>query len=149
MPTESGDWRRLAEYMDRRRAELGMNWDDVAAAGGTSVATLRRVRRGATLTNDNIVAIERGLRWGSDSVRRILAGGEPTPLDGRQTAGAAARATRASIANATPEQIAATRQFIEETLGPDEADKFLRRAIELQRSTRDERATDQGGRATG
>jgi hypothetical protein len=122
--------------MDRRRAELGLTWDEVAAAGGTSVATLRRVRRGATITSDNIVAIERGLQWRSDSVRRVLADGEPTPLgQPHLPMDPTSRATRARIATATPEELVEMRQLIEDVMGADSANEFLRRAIKLQRET--------------
>lgn len=134
MPTGSGDWRRLADRMDLRRAELGLNWDEVAAAGRISVATLRRVRGGATITRDNEVAIERGLRWTSGSVGSVLAGGEATPLDGGPALpmDATSRETRARVLTATPEQIVEMRQLIEDVMGAETANEFLRRALALR-----------------
>lgn len=74
--------RRLARLMDLRRAELDhLEWKEVAARGGTSVATLRRIRNSdAEITADNEVAIEDGLDWQRGSVAAILAGHDPVPL---------------------------------------------------------------------
>jgi transcriptional regulator with XRE-family HTH domain len=133
MAAESGDWRNLAERMDDRRAELGMTWDEVAAAGGISVATLRRVRRGAPVTADNVVKIERGLKWPAGSVRSALAAAEAgMPTD------PVSRARRASIIAATPEQLAEMYQLIDEVMGPERAREFLQGALELRAAHRPE-----------
>jgi hypothetical protein len=125
-----------------------MIWDEVAAAGGISVATLRRVRKGATLTTDNKVAIERGLRWAANSVDRILVGGDPELLGGSRPTDPSGRTARVDIVNATPEQLVEMRQVVEDVMGAEAADEFLRRALKL-RAAGDDRAKRQGGTATG
>lgn len=70
--------KRLAEAMNRRRAELRTTWDEVARRGGISVATLRRARNGSDeLTLDTIVAIERGMEWEQGHVEALVAGRDP------------------------------------------------------------------------
>jgi transcriptional regulator with XRE-family HTH domain len=73
---------RLAQYMDDRRADLRLTWAEVARAAGINRETLRQIRSGTSdiraLTRR---AVEDALRWESGSIRTILAGGDPTPLD--------------------------------------------------------------------
>lgn len=72
--------RRLANLMEKRRLELDLTWDQVAARGGVSLRALATARkedreiRALTRTN-----IERGLDWELGSIERILAGGDPAP----------------------------------------------------------------------
>jgi hypothetical protein len=65
--------KRLAEAMEDRREELGLRWQDVAAAGGVSLKTLHSARTGdsgiAPLTRHGI---EVGLQWERKTVLRIL-----------------------------------------------------------------------------
>lgn len=134
MPTEPGDWRRLAERMDYRRAELMMTWDDVAGTGGISVATLRRVRRGAPVTIDNALAIERGLRWASDSVRRVLAGGEPEARDVATASPSPRRQqeSRSFIVGLTRDELVRLADIYAEAFGEQAAEAFLLRAAEIR-----------------
>ncbi|MFB9307533.1 hypothetical protein, partial [Kibdelosporangium philippinense] len=69
------DRERLAELMDESRAEQGLIWEQVAARGKISIALLRRIRKGGSLTEDSKIAIERGLDWTRGSVNEVLAGG--------------------------------------------------------------------------
>ncbi len=70
---------RLATAMNRRRAALGIRWQEVAQRGGISIPTLRRARNSDDpLTIDTIIAIERGLNWEEGHVEAIL-GGAPEP----------------------------------------------------------------------
>lgn len=76
------DWQLLAERVFDRRTGLGMTQQDVQAAGGPAVATLRHIE-GANKTNYRgtiLGRLEMALGWTSGSVKRILAGGEPSIL---------------------------------------------------------------------
>lgn len=70
----------LARLMDHRRLELGMKWDEVAAAAGVKPPTLRAIRNGtnrpSALTQRGL---ERALQWAPGTVERVLAGGTSTP----------------------------------------------------------------------
>lgn len=67
----------LAWWMDDRRAELGMTWDDVAAAAQVSTETLHRARGGRSMRTTTKKAIESALQWQPGSVESIAAGGNP------------------------------------------------------------------------
>ena len=76
------DWDRLAEFARERRVELGMTQEDVRGAGGPSTATVRLIEgalqqgyQPATLRD-----LEKALQWERGSVARILAGGNPAPV---------------------------------------------------------------------
>ncbi|MEU4224386.1 hypothetical protein AB0F17_08835 [Nonomuraea sp. NPDC026600] len=75
-------WRAaLGRYMEDRRLELGLLWEQVAELTGLSAQGLRDVReksgRPRPLTKQ---AIEKALQWEPGSIDLILAGGEPIPL---------------------------------------------------------------------
>jgi hypothetical protein len=71
----------LADRMDRRRAELGLRWADVADRGGITTQTLREVRAGTRRPRGlTKAAIERALEWTPGSVDAALEGGEPAPV---------------------------------------------------------------------
>lgn len=74
--------RTLGWWMEERRGELGLTWEEVAAEAGVSVVTLRR-NAGDDLSGMRVTTkkgIERALRWDSGSVDAITRGGEPTRL---------------------------------------------------------------------
>jgi hypothetical protein len=75
------DWQRLGELVSERRADLGLTQEDLRAAGGPSTATQRLIEGGRQdRYQPSILAREeRALQWERGSVRRILAGGDPTP----------------------------------------------------------------------
>lgn len=77
------DWSRLSGFVLERRTDLGLTQEDVRAAGGPSTATMRLIEGG--LKTSYLPAIlrrlEDALRWEHGSVRRILAGGDPAPLE--------------------------------------------------------------------
>lgn len=81
MPARPPERARLAELTEARRQELGLTWEQVARAGGTSYETIRAARNDdngiRTLTRR---AIATGLRWTPNSVDLILAGGDPVPV---------------------------------------------------------------------
>lgn len=60
-----------------------MTWADLERASGVPYETIRRVRTGdRPITKDVRDRLEDGLRWKRDSIRRILEGGDPIPLEG-------------------------------------------------------------------
>ena len=76
------DWRRLADLVSERRADLGMTQEDVRAAGGPSTATMRLIEGGLQSRYQPVILgrLETALKWERGSVRRILAGGDPVPV---------------------------------------------------------------------
>ncbi|MFF4600606.1 hypothetical protein [Amycolatopsis sp. NPDC001319] len=71
-------------WMDDRRGELGMTWDEVAEHAGISVGNLYRIagdpeaaRRMRATTKKGL---ERALQWKRGSIDSIASGGEPTAL---------------------------------------------------------------------
>lgn len=72
---------RLAAYVERRIAELGLQYAEVARAAGFSDQTLISVRNGTKVRSTTYRKLERALYWSPESVQTILDGGEPTPLD--------------------------------------------------------------------
>jgi hypothetical protein len=77
------DWPRLAAFVRDRRADLGLTQEDVRSAGGPATATMRLIEGG--LQDRYLPAIlarlEDALRWRRGSVRAVLAGGDPVPLE--------------------------------------------------------------------
>lgn len=80
---ERQDWSRLARLVVERRNELGMTQADVQAAGGPSQATMYLIEHaGRTRYQARILnSLERVLRWRPGSVRAVLEGGDPTPIE--------------------------------------------------------------------
>lgn len=73
------DWQHLADSVVARRTSLGMTQQDVQAAGGPAVATLRHIE-GAHQTSYRrtiLGRLEMALGWTPGSVMQILAKGEP------------------------------------------------------------------------
>jgi len=72
------DWRRLADYVIARRAELGMrDRRALAAVTGVTDRTLGKLENGHRVSASTLGVIENHLGWTPGSCRRILAGGEP------------------------------------------------------------------------
>lgn len=72
---------RLAQYMEDRRDELRLTWDQIASKGSTHAETLRQVRKNRReITKQTKRAIEIGLEWRTGSVDNILGGGTPGVL---------------------------------------------------------------------
>lgn len=80
---------RLGTCVERRIAELGLEYAVVCRAGGFSDETLSKIRKGAIRARPSTYRkLERALRWGQGSVEEILAGRDPVPLaadEGLQT----------------------------------------------------------------
>lgn len=72
--------RTIKWWMDDRRGELGLTWDEVAKSSGVSTETLYRVGDGRPMRTTTKKGIERALRWESGSIEAILDGDGPTPI---------------------------------------------------------------------
>jgi hypothetical protein len=81
-PSSPGPRERLAEFMERRRRELGLRWQDVSDASGISVRALQAIRRpdSAPMRALTKARLETGLQWAPGSVQAIEDGGKPVPL---------------------------------------------------------------------
>jgi transcriptional regulator with XRE-family HTH domain len=75
---------KLGEYMDARRKELGLRWEELATRVGATSSYLRAIRAGRRRPSDIATSrIEAALRWAPGSIDAILdSAGEPTPIDG-------------------------------------------------------------------
>lgn len=78
----SKDWKRLAEYAHRRRAELGLSQAAMAVPGVLSIDRIQKIEgaKRSSYRLGTLLALERALKWAPGSVEAILSGGEPTPL---------------------------------------------------------------------
>lgn len=83
MRSTKRDWARLGEYVERRRHELGLDQPDLAARGGPSPATIRKIEgaQQGSYKPATLGALERALNWAPRSVQAILDGQEPTALE--------------------------------------------------------------------
>lgn len=74
--------RTLGWWVDERRGELGLTWDQFAEIAGVSAETLRRTAatNGAAMRTTTKKGIERALRWAPDYPERISRGTEPVKL---------------------------------------------------------------------
>jgi len=83
------DWRRLADYVIARRAELGMrDRRALAAVTGVTDRTLGKLETGHRVSASTLGVIENHLGWTPGSCRRILAGGEPGTVPAGAAVGA-------------------------------------------------------------
>jgi transcriptional regulator with XRE-family HTH domain len=74
----------LGEYMDARRKDLGLRWEEVAAQAQITSSYLRAVRAGRRRPSEIIASkLERALGWTPGSIEVALAGGEPAPTPDR------------------------------------------------------------------
>lgn len=82
MPKRLNNRDRLAQHMEDRRVDLALRWADVAVRADVSTETLRQARQGpGAIRPLTKRGIERALGWEQGSVDRILAGGNPVPID--------------------------------------------------------------------
>lgn len=72
---------RLGQIVRARREELDLRQDELADRGGPSTTTMTKIENGtgepAPVT---LRKLDVGLRWERGSARRVLRGGDPTPL---------------------------------------------------------------------
>lgn len=71
---------RLAQYLERRIAELALEYAEVCRRAGISDETLIKIRKGMKARGSTYHKLERALDWAQGSIATILAGGEPTPI---------------------------------------------------------------------
>lgn len=76
------DVERLARFVKSRRLELGLGQRALRGRGGPSVVTVVRVEAAKVPPPGglSLAAFDRALRWEHGSAERILAGGDPDPL---------------------------------------------------------------------
>lgn len=83
---DAPSWERVARRVHQRRLELGLTATETVdrAGDGLSAAVLSLIEnaRKDRYSARTIAALCRGLAWSSDSVERILDGGEPTETAG-------------------------------------------------------------------
>lgn len=75
---DGGDFKRVAEHVNRRLNELGWLQKDLEQQSGVSVATIRALQTGER-TNyrpDVLAKVSRALGWPSDTLHRISRGGD-------------------------------------------------------------------------
>ena len=80
MGNPNGAKRDVTWWIDDRRSDLGMTWDDLAGEAGVSTETLRLASDRPHMRTTSKRKIEKALRWQRGSIDAIRAGGEPTPL---------------------------------------------------------------------
>lgn len=71
------DTHTLGWWMDERRGELGLTWEQVAERADLSTETLYRAASGRSMRTTTKKGIERALYWRSGAVDAILSGGQP------------------------------------------------------------------------
>lgn len=73
----------LGWWMDERRGELGLTWNEVAERVGVSPGTIYRIAAGPTraMRTTTKKGIESTLNWAAGSVDDILNGSDPTASD--------------------------------------------------------------------
>lgn len=77
----------LGWWIDERRAQLGLTWEQLAKRAELSTETLFRAASGRRMRTPTRVKLERALEWESGSVERIHAGQEPVAVNGAAMSG--------------------------------------------------------------
>lgn len=70
----------LAWWIDERRIQLEMLWDEVAAAAGITKQTLITIRKGGRMRTSTKRKLEAVLKWDTGSIDAIAVDQPPTPL---------------------------------------------------------------------
>jgi transcriptional regulator with XRE-family HTH domain len=96
-PDQQG-WSHLGQLVRERRTELGLTQAEIHSAGGPSAATLYLIETGrrGSYRPQVLRRLERALGWRAGSVRRALAGDQPT-LEGEDTITSPVGEDRASV----------------------------------------------------
>lgn len=77
-PVVAGPWDAIAETVKRRRSELGMTQRHAALLAGLSPTTWGSLEKHHQPVSPlTAAAMCRALRWTSDSIARMLEGGDP------------------------------------------------------------------------
>lgn len=112
---------RLDGYMDRRRKELRLSWEDVAKGVDVTSSHLRRIRRtGVGFSGELGERLEETLQWKPGSIAAIQQGGDPTKL--RQDATAMPETVTARAVIPTPTVTAAPTPGEGESVGVAQVD---------------------------
>jgi len=74
-----GERTPLDRYLNHRRVEMGLTWEELAHRARTTPGHLRKVRAGHRPSPQLASRIEQAVDWAPGSIRDILAGGRPTP----------------------------------------------------------------------
>lgn len=94
----TGDWARLGTALKAARVLRGLEQRQVAATLGKGRGAIRNIENGDIKSiTPTVVAYARLVGWTTDSVERVLGGGEPVMREARQSDSQAAEA----ISNAT------------------------------------------------
>ena len=74
--------RHLADHIEARRKQLGLNPTQLAEAAGLSLQGLKNIRKGKIRNYQErlTLPLTRALGWTPDSIDRLLAGQEPVEL---------------------------------------------------------------------
>jgi transcriptional regulator with XRE-family HTH domain len=123
------DHRRLADYVINRRTELDYaSQEELAEAAGVSLKTVGRLENGASVASATLGKVERALKWKPGSMRAVLIGREPTPI-------------QMDEAPLTDEQKLLRRAYDswERDHGPKEALRRLRDEVNAINAERDEK----------
>jgi hypothetical protein len=128
------DWKRLATYVTKRREELTLTQAGVEAAGGPSIASMRRIEDGeqTNYTSALLVKLERALQWGRGSADKILAGGEPDLLS-----------NGAARLSAPPVSTQEAERLIDESDLPPERKERMRRRLHESRELMERQLAEQ------
>lgn len=128
----TNDWDRLAGAIRERRAALGMTQQQLADAAGvtrTTIKNLEGARQPTKRPPASLPAVENALGWTLGSARTILAGGEPTPIAGDNTAPVPGGEHELEI---DPEVGAVVRNTVFEVVGVLEPGMPLSRVREIE-----------------
>lgn len=140
---------RLAQYIERRIAELALEYAEVCRRAEISDETLIKIRKGIKARSSTYRKLERALQWEQGSIAAILAGSEPTALEMRDTPsppeGEPDLPPLEQELELAQRLLAATIR--EMNLSPDEADEVWRRVrLEIE-ATHRSRGGGSGGNA--
>lgn len=141
------DLARLAAYVERRIADLGLQYAEVARTAGFSDQTLIAIRNATKVRSTTHRKLEKALLWAPGSVQAILNEGEPTPLTPESTPPETteAQARQDASTEAEPRQLqelelasrllsATVREL---GLSPEEAEEAWRRVrLKIEQSDR-------------
>jgi transcriptional regulator with XRE-family HTH domain len=134
------DWRRLGDYVVRRRNELEIHSQAAfEEATGISYRTLSRLETGHSVSRNTLRTVERVLQWEIYSADDILDGGAPTPAGTRQPLKPLTPLQREALA----ELDVLMAKGVPDDEAIDTVVENARRALERSRRT------DQSGRDTG
>lgn len=71
------DLNRLAQYVTKRRHELGMGRDAIARTVGLAKGTWTRLEQGHPIRDVNYARVDRALHWAAGSCMSVADGHEP------------------------------------------------------------------------